>query len=100
MNIADNKRPYAIPMPQLKEFAAALAEELTAMSGDAPGPNGGGSLHRGLPAKVQERFIDCRAALYQRGIYDPVLVRFDSATVPQASTQEIGAQLATIAESL
>ena len=48
----------------------------------------------------REGFIDVRAALFQRGIYDPVLVRFDTATVTQASTQQIAEQLAVVAESL
>lgn len=100
MNLDDNKRPFAIPAAELREFAAAVAEELQSASADAPAATGGGSAHRALPAKLQERFIDCRAALFQRGIYDPVLVRFDTATVPQASTREIGERLAAIADGL
>ncbi len=67
-------------------MAAAVAEEMkgaSAVSGD-----------------LRERFINVRAALFQRGIYDPVLVRFDSATAPRASTAEIAEQLATVAASL
>lgn len=81
----DDKLPIAIPLPQLKEMAAAMAEEL---KGGAVTP------------ELRERFINVRAALFQRGIYDPVLVRFDSATVAQASPQEISEQLATVAGSL
>jgi hypothetical protein len=33
-------------------------------------------------------------------MYDPVLVRFDSATAPRATTQEIAEQLATVATNL
>jgi hypothetical protein len=83
----DDKRPIAIPLSQLKQQAAAVAEELKG----AAAPVGGA---------LRERFIDVRAALFQRGIYDPVLVRFDTITAPQASVQEIGEQLATVAESL
>ncbi len=72
---------------ELKQVAVAVAEELK-----AAGTN--------LPADLRQRFIDVRAALFQRGIYDPVLVRFDSATVTKASTQEIAEQLATVAASL
>ena len=53
-----------------------------------------------LPGDLRKQFIDVRAALFARGIYDPVLVRFDSATVPRASVPEIAAQLAIVAQSL
>lgn len=53
-----------------------------------------------LPPALRKRFIDARAALFQRGIYDPVLVRFDSATAPRASVSEIADQLAAVADSL
>ena len=74
-------------MSDLKQMATAVAEELKT-AGDAPA------------ADLRARFIEVRAALFQRGIYDPVLVRFDSATVAKASTQEIAAQLATVAGAL
>jgi hypothetical protein len=74
-------------MSDLKQMAAAVAEELKT-AGDAPA------------ADLRARFIEVRAALFQRGIYDPVLVRFDSATAPRASTQEIAEQLASVAASL
>ena len=74
-------------MSELKQMAAAVAEELKT-AGDAPA------------ADLRTRFIEVRAALFHRGIYDPVLVRFDSATAPRASTQEIAEQLEKVAESL
>ena len=74
-------------MSDLKQMAAAVAEEMKT-AGDAPA------------ADLRARFIEVRAALFQRGIYDPVLVRFDSATAPRASTQEIARQLGAVAESL
>jgi len=49
---------------------------------------------------VRDQFIRVRGALFVRGIYDPVLVRFDSATAPKAPASEIAEQLKTIAESL
>ena len=49
---------------------------------------------------LRARFIAVRSALFQRGIFDPVLVRFDSATVPQIGAAETGAELAKVAESL
>lgn len=81
----DRKLPIAIPLDRLKELAAAVANELR--SGEV------------TPA-LRERFIDVRAALFQRGIYDPVLVRFDSATAPPATKDEIAAQLEAVAQSL
>lgn len=81
----DEKLPAAIPLDRLKDMAAAVAEELG--SGD-------------LTPALRERFINVRATLFQRGIYDPVLVRFDSATAPRASKDEIAAQLAKVAQSL
>ena len=72
----------------LKQQALAVAEAMQGAS-DAT-----------LPADLRARFIEVRAALFTRGIYDPVLVRFDSATVPKASTREIGEQLATVAATL
>ena len=86
-NHDDEKRPIAIPLEELRALAVEVAEELKS----ATDP---------LPLHLRERFIDVRAALFQRGIYDPVLVRFDTITAPQASAQEIGEQLATVAESL
>ena len=53
-----------------------------------------------MSPQLREQFINVRAALFQRGIYDPVLVRFDSYTVSKASVEEIAEQLATVAASL
>lgn len=86
MNHNDEKLPIAIPLPELKAMAAAVAEELRNAAD--------------VPPALRERFINVRAALFQRGIYDPVLVRFDSATAPRATSAEIAEQLATVAESL
>ncbi|HEX7153935.1 MAG TPA: hypothetical protein VF618_20765 [Thermoanaerobaculia bacterium] len=72
-------------LTEVKAAAAAVAEELKSGT---------------LTPELRARFINVRAALFQRGIYDPVLVRFDSATAPPASAQEVGEQLATVAEAL
>lgn len=97
----DEKLPIAIPLDQLKAQATALAAELKNLGATAaPAASGGGSRHRGLPEELRARFIDVRAALFQRGIYDPVLVRFDTATGTQASTQEIAEQLETVAAAI
>ena len=67
--------------------ARAIAEAMKT-SGDAPPPD------------VRKRFIALRTALFQRGIYDPVLVRFDSFTAPKASVAEVAEELDKVAESL
>ena len=78
--------PITIPLSELKALANAVAGEMKGASAIAP--------------DLRKRFVDVRAALFQRGIYDPVLVRFDSATAPAASVNEIAEQLAAVAASL
>ena len=85
---------------ELKSMAAEVAAELQSTSSGDPAVTGGGSRQRGLPEPIRERFIQVRTALFQRGIFDPVLVRFDTATAPQASTKEVGEQLAAVASAL
>jgi hypothetical protein len=86
---------------RLKELAAETAQSLQSAASSTPVPNtGGGSVHRGLPEELRQRFIDVRGALFAHGIYDPVLVRFDTATVAQAPTSEIAERLAAVADAL
>jgi hypothetical protein len=85
---------------EVKRLAAEVAEELRSAGGGEPAATGGGSRQRGLGEPLRERFILVRTALFQRGIYDPVLVRFDTASAPQASTQQVAEQLALLAASL
>jgi len=47
-----------------------------------------------ITPELRAKFIELRAEMFQRGIYDPVLVRFDSATAPKATVAEIAEQLA------
>lgn len=98
----DQQRPVPRALDELRVNASAVAEALEALpnAGDAVKAAGGGSRHRAIPEDLRKRFVDVRAALFQRGVYDPVLVRFDTATAPQATTAEIAQQLATIAASL
>lgn len=84
---------------ELKADAAAVAAELQQHGGGADNV-GGGSLHRRLPEDLRRRFVGVRQALFARGVFEPMLARFDSATVTPASNQEIGERLAAIAESL
>jgi hypothetical protein len=53
-----------------------------------------------LSLELRKRFIALRSYLFQRGIFDPVLARFDSVTVSRASVQEIADQLEAIAAGL
>ena len=88
-------------MNELKETLRRIAEQIRAIApaaGDLKG--GGGSLHRALPEDLRKAFVTARATLFQRGIYDPVLVRFDTATVAQASNAEIADELTKVAEAL
>jgi hypothetical protein len=85
---------------ELKSMAAEVASELQSATGGEPVLTDGGSRQRGLPEPLRERFIRVRTALFQRGIFDPVLVRFDTASAPQASTKEVGEQLAAVAAAL
>jgi len=70
---------------ELKTAGAAVAQEMSAGA---------------LTPELRARFVAVRAALFQRGVFDPVLVRFDSATVAQIDAREAGAQLAKVAEAL
>jgi hypothetical protein len=68
-----------------EEIKASAAELAPAMCAES------------IDAATRQRFIALRAALFQRGVYDPVLVRFDSATAPRATNAEIAEQLEKIA---
>jgi len=71
-------------MDDIQTRAGAIARELK---------SGGES----MSAELRKRFVDLRAELFLRGVYDPVLVRFDSATAPRATVQEIAEELEKIA---
>ena len=87
-NEHDDKTPIAMSIDEVRALAKSVAREMKNAPGGA------------LTMDVRRRFIDVRAALFQRGIYDPVLVRFDSATAPPASIAEVATELETVAESL
>lgn len=84
----DDTASTAMSIEEIKANAARIAEQ---MKSAGAGP---------LPPELRARFIAVRAALFQRGIYDPLLVRFDSATVSQAPVAEIAEQLASVAAAL
>ena len=87
---------------ELAREAERLAAELSEASANLPDGGGTtqGSAHRKLPEALRSRFIQLRAELFERGMYDPVLVRFDTATAPQASTKAIAERLEAVASSL
>ncbi|HEY6139343.1 MAG TPA: hypothetical protein VI670_16395 [Thermoanaerobaculia bacterium] len=68
-----------------EEIKASAAELAAAMRAES------------IDAATRQRFIALRTALFQRGVYDPVLVRFDSATAPRATNAEIAEELEKIA---
>ena len=91
-------------MPELKQEAEAVATALREAAELVPterlASSGGGSSHRMLSDDVRMRFVKLRTHLFRIGVFDPVLARFDSATVPQASTSELADELSAIAGSL
>lgn len=96
MNRPSSTNPLST-IEEIKSRAARLAERLRSAAGEK---SGGGSARRGLTDDLRHDFLDLRSALFQRGVYDPVLVRFDSATAPSATNGEIADQLEAIAGSL
>lgn len=72
---------------EIKRAAADVAAAMKAAGGN-------------LTPDLRDRFIAVRGALYQRGVYDPVLVRFDSATVARVTSMEAAEQLETVGKSL
>lgn len=53
-----------------------------------------------LSPDLRARFIAVRTALYRRGVFDPVLARFDSATVARATNVEVAEHLEAAAPAL
>ncbi len=52
------------------------------------------------PPELRARFIAIRTELIRRGIFDPILIRFDTATTPKAPAKDVAEELKTIAGSL
>ena len=85
---------------EIRAMAIQVAHELHSVAGAFAIASGGGSRPRGLTEDLRMRFLAVRTALFQRGFFDPVLVRFDTATGTQASTAEIAQQLKAVAATL
>ncbi len=94
---------FSLNATELKAAAKSAAEQIRAVAGanpSEPAATGGGSRQRGLPEDLRRKIVDIRAALFQRGIFDPMLVRFDTASAPQASTLTIADALVAATEHL
>jgi hypothetical protein len=92
----------AMTADQIRSLATAVASELK-MANESPEKltgSGGGSRHRGLPEALRNKFIAVRTELFRRGLYDPVLVRFDTATVAQAPIAEVAERLEQVAAAI
>ena len=53
-----------------------------------------------VSADLRARIVAVRTALYRRGVFDPVLARFDSATVARATNAEVAEHLEAAAPAL
>jgi hypothetical protein len=100
MSDMNETHPKLMTTEELKAAAMNVAERLRAAGDAGRAASGGGSRPRALPEDLRLAFIGVRANLYERGIYDPVLVRFDTASAPQAETSAIADELAKVAEGL
>jgi len=80
-----------LPESEVKMAAVELSHDLKAA---------GTASNRELPKVLRDRFIAVRSTLVGLGIFDPILARFDSATVAQASPEEIAEELALLVEKL
>lgn len=74
-------------MEELKAALTQVAAELKRISGP-------------VPEDLRLRFIEVRSQLFTRGYFDPVLARFDSATVAKASNAEIAEELEKLVSAL
>jgi hypothetical protein len=74
----------------LKSEVASLAVEVAGIVSD----NGK------LSDALRQRFLAVRTELFKRGVFDPVLARFDSGTVTPPSLRELAEELAKVAEAL
>lgn len=74
-------------MEELKAALAEIAAELKRLGGP-------------VSEELRLRFIEVRSQLFTRGYFDPILARFDSATVAKASNAEIAEELEKVAGAL
>lgn len=97
---------HLTPVVDLKAEAAAVAAEMLSFAEKykdvttAPDANQIRLKNVMMNADVRQRFIRVRAELFRRGIFDPILARFDSYTVAPADAQAVGQELAILVEKL
>lgn len=80
---------------ELKREAQRISAEIQELNPAADGGAHQGSAHRPLSDDLKRRLLSLRSDMFEAGIYVPLLVRFDSATVSQADSRAIAEQLAT-----
>lgn len=80
---------------ELKREAQRISAEIHELNPAADGGAHQGSAHRPLSDELKRRVLALRSDMFEAGIYVPILVRFDSATVTQADSVAIAGQLAT-----
>lgn len=58
------------------------------------------SRRRVISPELRLRFIEVRTSMHRMGLVDPVLNRFDSYTVAQATSRQVAERLAEVADAL
>lgn len=82
---------------KMKEVAEEMLRATEGTGADDEPLSEDNSRKRILEANLRVRFIEVRSWMHRMGIIDPVLNRFDSYTVPQATSREVAERLAEIA---
>ncbi len=90
-----------------EEFKARAKDVAEEMLRATEGTNGedeplaeDNSRSRVIDAELRVRFIEVRTWMHRMGLVDPLLNRFDSYTVPQATSREVAERLSEIAGSM
>lgn len=89
---------------KLAQMAAEVAERMlqaTAGMTDETEPLAGdNSRKRSIDPELRARFIAVRTWMQRMGLVDPVLNRFDTYTVAQATSRDVAEELRRVAESM
>ena len=90
--------------PQLGARAKEVADEMlraTEGTGDEDEPLAeDNSRRRVISPELRLRFIEVRTTMHRMGLVDPVLNRFDSYTVAQATSRQVAERLAEVADAM
>lgn len=91
-------------LSELRREAEAVAEAMLAATAGAEREDepmaGDNSRPHPIDPDLRVRFLEIRTWMQRMGWVDPVLNRFDTYTVPQATTREVAERLAEIASGL